>query len=191
MAAETTDHQALLNDARRRMGLGVKALEQNLSQIRSGRANTALVEHLPVEYYGASTPLNQVAAISVEDARTLSIQPWDRSMIPVIEKAIHSSDLGLSPAAVADRLRLQLPPLTEERRREFIRQARQETESARVAVRNIRRALIADLKKLARGKSIDEDTERSAQEETQKWTDSSIASIDKILADKEVELLEF
>ena len=189
--AETTDHQALLDDARRRMGLGVKALGQNLSQIRSGRANTALVEHLEVGHYGTPTPLNQVAAVSVEDARTLLIQPWERSMIPEIEKAIHNSDLGLSPVASDDRLRLRLPPLTEERRREFIRQARQEAESARVAVRNIRRALIADLKKLARGKSIDEDTERSAQEEIQKWTDSSIATIGKILADKEVELLEF
>ena len=191
MAVATTDYQALLDDARRRMGLGVKALEQNLSQIRSGRANTALVEHFQVEYHGTMTPLNQVAAISVGDARTILIQPWERSMIPVIEKAIHSSDLGLSPVAFDDKLRLNLPPLTEERRREFIRQARQEAESGRVAVRNVRRALIADLKKLARDKSIDEDTERSAQEETQKWTDGSIASIDKILADKEVELLEF
>ena len=189
--AETTDHQALLDDARRRMGLGVKALEQNLSKIRSGRANTALIEHLEVGYYGTPTPLNQVAAVSVEDARTLLIQPWERTMIPEIERAIHNSALGLSPVASAERLRLRLPPLTEERRREFIRQARQEAESARVAVRNIRRALIADFKKLARGKSIDEDTERSAQEEIQKWTDSSIAQIDKILADKEVELLEF
>jgi ribosome recycling factor len=148
------------------------------------------LDGLKVEYYGADTPLNQMANINIEDARTLSLTAWDKSMIPAIEKAIHKSDLGLNPATAGEVIRIPMPMLTEETRRGFIRQARQEAESARVSIRNARRDAMAMLKELEKEKEISEDDERRGQEAIQKLTDAHIAQVEKQLAEKEADLLE-
>jgi ribosome recycling factor len=149
-----------------------------------------LLEGVKVHYYGSDTPLNQVANISVEDARTLSLTAWDRSMIPEIEKAIMKSDLGLNPATAGEVIRIPMPMLTEETRKGFIRQARQEAESARVSVRNARRDAMAMLKEMVKEKEISEDDERRGQDEVQKLTDSFVARVEKLLAEKEADLME-
>jgi len=182
--------QEIKKDATTRMRKSVEAYQQELAKLRTGRASTALLEHVTVEYYGSEVPLNQVASISVEDPRTLTVVPWDRNMVPVVEKAIATSDLGLNPATAGNVIRVPLPPLTEERRKELIRVVRQEAESARVAVRNVRRDAIAHLKQLLKEKEISEDEERRAQEEIQKLTDRFVAEIDEILQRKEAELME-
>jgi ribosome recycling factor len=149
-----------------------------------------LLEGIKVEYYGSDSPLNQVANISVEDARTLTLSVWDRSMIPAVEKAIYKSDLGLNPVTAGEVIRIPMPMLTEETRRGFTRQAKQEAESARVSIRNARRDAMAMLKELVKDKEISEDDERRGQDEVQKLTDSYVAKIEQLLADKEADLMQ-
>jgi ribosome recycling factor len=173
-----------------RMNKSVVSLKQELTKLRTGRAHTSLLDHITVEYYGSQVPLNQVSNVNVADPRTLTISPWDKGMVQVIEKAIQNSDLGLNPASAGTLIRVPLPPLTEERRKDMIRLVRHEAESARVAVRNIRRDALGDIKELLKEKLIGEDDERRSHDEIQKITDQHIAAIDKILAEKESELME-
>lgn len=180
----------LKKDARQRMTKSIAALKHEFSGIRTGRAHTGLLDHVTVDYYGAEVPLNQAASVHVEDARTLAVQPWEKSMVPKIEKAIISADLGLNPATAGTVIRIPLPPLTEERRRELVKVVRQEAENARIAVRNIRRDVNADLKALLKEKEITEDEERAAEQAIQKITDESIGEIDTMLEQKEKDLME-
>ncbi|MEJ2128016.1 MAG: ribosome recycling factor [Woeseiaceae bacterium] len=177
-------------DAGERMGKSVASLKQDLTKIRTGRAHTSLLDHITVEYYGSQVPLNQVSNVNVEDSRTLTVTPWEKEMVPVIEKAIMTSDLGLNPATAGTVIRVPLPPLTEERRKDMIRVVRNEAEGGRIAVRNIRRDAIHDIKDLLKEKMIGEDDERRAEEEIQVITDKYIAQIDELLAEKESELME-
>jgi ribosome recycling factor len=177
-------------EAAERMEKSLDALTHNFNKIRTGRAHPSLLEGLKVDYYGSATPINQMANVSVEDARTLSLTAWDKSMIPVIEKAIMKSDLGLNPATAGEVIRIPMPMLTEETRKGFTRQARQEAESARVSVRNARRDAMAMLKDLVKEKEISEDDERRGQEQVQKLTDAYVAKIEKLLAGKEADLME-
>ena len=177
-------------DAIGRMDKSVTALSQELTKIRTGRAHTSLLDHITVEYYGSEVPLNQVANVNVEDSRTLTVSPWEKTMVQPIEKAIMNSDLGLNPATAGTIIRVPLPPLTEERRKDMIRLVRQEAEGGRVAVRNIRRDAISDIKDLQKEKLIGEDEERRAEEEIQTITDKHIAAIDELLQQKEAELME-
>jgi ribosome recycling factor len=178
------------SEAQERMEKSLDALGHNFNKIRTGRAHPSLLDGLRVEYYGADTPLNQVANINVEDARTLTLTAWDKSMIPEIEKAILKSDLGLNPATAGEVIRIPMPMLTEETRKGFIRQARQEAESARVSLRNARRDAMAMLKELEKEKEISEDDERRGQEAVQKLTDDFVARVEKMLAEKEADLME-
>ena len=177
-------------DAATRMGKTIESLKQDLMKIRTGRAHTSLLDSITVEYYGSETPLNQVANVTVLDSRTLSIQVWEKQMIPVVEKAILSSNLGLNPATNGELIRIPLPPLTEETRKGLIKVVRQEGENAKVAIRNIRRDANSSLKELEKEKEISEDEERRAQDEIQKLTDRHVKEIDQILAEKEKELME-
>ncbi|MGA9852388.1 MAG: ribosome recycling factor [Gammaproteobacteria bacterium] len=177
-------------NATARMHKSVETLKDALARLRTGRAHTSLLDHLRVSYYGSEVPLNQVANVTAGDARTLIITPWEKQMVTVIEKAIMTSGLDLTPATAGNVIRVPMPQLTEERRREIIKVARQETEAARVAVRNVRRDANTELKAWLKDKKITEDQERRAQEDIQKLTDRHIADIDKILAAKEAELLE-
>ena len=178
------------SEASERMEKSLEALGHNFNKIRTGRAHPSLLEGVKVHYYGSDTPLNQVANISVEDARTLSLTAWDKSMIPDIEKAIMKSDLGLNPATAGEVIRIPMPMLTEETRKGFIRQARQEAESARVSLRNARRDAMAMLKERVKEKEISEDDERRGQDEVQKLTDSFVARVEKLLSEKEADLME-
>lgn len=178
-------------DAEIRMGKSVEALKSELTKLRTGRAHTSLLEHITVEYYGSEVPINQVANISVSDARTLTVTPWEKQMVSVVEKAIMNSGMGLNPATAGEVIRVPLPPLTEERRKDMIRVVRQEGENARVAIRNIRRDVLGDIKSLLKEKEITEDDERRAQDDIQKITDKYIAQVDKLLEDKEKDLMEF
>jgi len=173
-----------------RMEKSLEALSHNFNKIRTGRAHPSLLDGLKVEYYGSDSPLNQVANINVEDARTLSLTVWDKSMIPAVEKAIMTSDLGLNPATAGEVIRIPMPMLTEDTRRGFTKQAKAEAESARVSVRNARRDANGMLKELLKEKEIGEDDERRGQDEIQKLTDSFIARIEKMLAEKEADLME-
>ena len=166
--------EEIKQDAAERMDKSLQALGVAFSRIRTGRANPAILDGVEVDYYGSSTPLKQVASITVEDARSLLISPWEKRLVPAIEKAILKSDLGLTPASTSDIVRLPLPPLTEQNRRDLIRQARQETENTRVAIRNIRREAIADLRELVREKEATEDDGRRSEDDMQKLTDSHI-----------------
>jgi len=177
-------------DATARMQKSTEALKDALSKLRTGRAHTSLLDHIRVSYYGNDVPLNQVANVGTADSRTLTITPWEKQMVPVIEKAIMTSDLGLMPATSGTLIRVPMPALTEERRREIIKVAKHEAETARVAVRNVRRDSNSELKNLLKEKQVSEDDEHRAQDEIQKLTDQHIANIDKILAAKEAELLE-
>ncbi len=177
-------------DAAERMSKSVDVLGQNFNKIRTGRAHPSLLDSIKVEYYGVDSPLSQVANINVEDARTLSVIPWEKSMVPAIEKAIMKSDLGLNPSTAGANIRIPMPPLTEETRKGYIKQARQEAENARVSVRNIRRDAISDFKDLLKEKDISEDEERKASDDIQKLTDKYIAEIDRALAEKEKDLME-
>jgi len=177
-------------DAGDRMQKSVVSLQQELTKMRTGRAHTSLLDHITVEYYGSEVPLNQVANVNVEDPRTLTVSPWEKSMVQPIEKAIMNSDLGLNPATAGTVIRVPLPPLTEERRKDMIRLVRQEAEGGRVAVRNIRRDAISDIKDLLKEKMIGEDEERRAEDDIQGLTDKYIAEIDELLARKESELME-
>lgn len=180
----------LKEDAELRMGKSVEALRYAFNKIRTGRAHPSLLDGLSVSYYGADTPLNQVANISVEDARTLAITVWEKSLVPDVEKAILKSGLGLNPATAGAVIRVPMPALTEETRKDFIRQAKKEAEAARISVRNIRRDVLSDIKGLAKEKEITEDDERRAQDEVQKITDTQVDQVDKLLAAKEKDLLE-
>ncbi|PIE37934.1 MAG: ribosome recycling factor [Gammaproteobacteria bacterium] len=177
-------------DASERMEKSLEALGHHFNKIRTGRAHPSLLDGIRVSYYGADTPLNQMANVNIEDARTLSLTAWDKSMIPEIEKAIMKSDLGLNPATAGGVIRIPMPMLTEETRKGYIRQARQEAESARVSVRNARRDAMAMLKELLKEKDIGEDEERRGEEDVQKITDSFIAKVDKMLGEKEADLME-
>lgn len=178
------------NDAVERMEKSLEALLHNFNKIRTGRAHPSLLDGIKVEYYGSSTPLGQVANVNVEDARTLVLTVWDRSMIQDVERAIMKSDLGLNPATAGEVIRIPMPMLTEETRKGFTRQAKQEAESARVSVRNARRDAMSLLKELNKEKEISEDEERRGQDEIQKLTDTYVAKIEKLLAEKETDLLE-
>ena len=178
-------------DAGVRMAKSVGSLQQDLTKIRTGRAHTSLLDHITVEYYGSQVPLNQVSNVGVEDSRTLIITPWEKDMVKMIEKAIMGSDLGLNPSSAGTVIRVPLPALTEERRKDMIRVVRQEAEGGRIAVRNIRRDALHDIKELLKEKMIGEDDERRAEVEIQGITDKYVAEIDKVLAEKEAELMEF
>jgi len=180
----------LKKDATKRMAKSIEALRTELSKIRTGRAHTSLLDHVTVEYYGSQVPLNQVANISVGDARTLNVSAWEKKMVPVIEKAIMNSGMGLNPVTTGDLIRVPLPPLTEERRRDMTKVVRAEGENARVAIRNIRRDVLGDIKQLQKDKEITEDEERRAQDEVQKITDKYIAEVDTVVAAKEKDLME-
>lgn len=180
----------LKKDAEQRMKKSLESLTQELTKLRTGRAHPSLLDHVTVDYYGSQVPLKQVANITAEDVRTLSVTPWERTMISKIEKAIMTSDLGLNPATSGTVIRVPMPALTEERRREMTRLVRHEGENAKVAVRNIRRDVNADLKSLLKEKAITEDQSRRAEDDIQKLTDRYVAQVDKILEDKEKDLLE-
>ena len=177
-------------DANDRMEKSVAALIEALARIRTGRAHPSILEGIKVPYYGSDTPLSQVANIVVEDARTLSVTPWEKNMVQVVEKAIMTSDLGLNPATAGTNIRVPMPPLTEETRRHYTKQARTEAENHRIAIRNIRRDANNDFKELLKEKEIGEDDERRAQDVIQKMTDKFIAEIDKLLQKKEADLME-
>ncbi len=182
--------EEIKKDANERMTKCVISLREHFKRMRTGRANVGLLDGMHVEYYGADMPLNQVANVAVEDARTLTISPWDKSMVPAIEKAILKSDLGMTPATAGTVIRLPLPAMTEERRKELTKVARHEAENARVAVRSVRRDLMNELKDMLKEKLLSEDDDRRAQDEVQKLTDHYVAEIDSILAEKEKELLQ-
>lgn len=179
----------VLADAKDRMGKAVEALRKELATIRTGRAHPGLIEHLRVDYYGAPTPLNQLATIGVPEPRLLTIQPWDRQSLGAIEKAIHKADLGLNPINDGNIIRLVIPQLTEERRKELAKVVRKKVEEGRVAVRNVRRDRHDELRRLQREKEISEDAQYGAQEELQKLTDRFIQEIERVGEEKEAELL--
>ena len=175
--------------ADQKMEKSVDALKADLAKIRTGRAHTGLLDHIHVDYYGTSMPLSQVANVTLADPRTIGVQPWEKKMIPVVEKAIREADLGLNPATSGDMIRVPMPALTEERRRELIKVVHKEGEAAKIAVRNVRRDANEQLKKLAKDKQCSEDDERRAHEELQKLTDHFVAEVDRLLQAKEADLM--
>jgi ribosome recycling factor len=177
---KTTEHK---------MQKTLESLKVEFSHVRTGRAHAGLLDHIRVDYYGSEMPISQVANVGLADARTITVQPWDKKMVQVVEKAIRDSDLGVNPATAGDIIRVPMPPLTEERRRELAKVVKHEAENARVAVRNVRRDGIHHLKELLKEKKISEDDERRAQDDIQKLTDRFIAEIDKMLHTKEAELM--
>ena len=177
-------------DAASRMAKTLETLNTSLSKIRTGRANAELLDHVMVSYYGSDVPISQTASVSVADARSLVVTPWEKKMIPEIEKAIMKADLSLNPVTAGEVIRIPLPPLTEERRLEMTKAVRTEAENAKVAVRNVRRDANQHLKALVKNKEVSEDEERKAEENMQKITDRHVADIDKILSAKESELME-
>jgi ribosome recycling factor len=177
-------------DAIARMQKCVQVFQADLRKLRTGRAHPSLVEHLKVDYYGSDVPLSQVANIAIEDARTIVVSPWEKSIVQAIEKAIFKSDLGLTPMTAGTVIRIPLPPLTEERRRDIIKVVKHDCENARVAVRNVRREVLADVKEMQKEKLISQDDERKAGEEIQKLTDKHIADIEQLMAAKEKEILQ-
>lgn len=181
---------SIQQDANKRMQKSIESLQANLAKLRTGRAHPSLLEHITVDYYGSDTPLNQVASITVSDARTLTLTLWDKSMVSAVEKAIINSDLGLNPATAGEVIRVPMPALTEERRKDLIKVVRQEGEQAKVAVRNIRRDANNQFKELLKDKEITEDEERRAADAIQKLTDKNIELIDKQLTAKEADLME-
>ena len=177
-------------DATVRMQKCVAAFKEQLKKMRTGRAHTSLIEHIKVDYYGSEMPLNQVANIATEDARTLTVSPWEKAMVPVIEKAIYKSDLGLTPMTAGTIIRIPMPPLTEERRRDITKVLRQDAEGARVAVRNVRRDVMGDVKELLKEKLISQEEERKAEGDIQKLTDKHVADIEQLLTAKEKEVMQ-
>ena len=173
-----------------KMKKSVDALKADLAKVRTGRAHTGILDHVKVDYYGNETPLSQVANITLVDSRTIGVQPWEKKMAPAIEKAIRDSDLGLNPATQGELVRVPMPALTEERRKELIKVVKHEGENAKVAVRNLRRDAIHHLKELLKNKAIPEDQERRAQDEVQKLTDRHVAEVDKLLQQKEADLMQ-
>jgi ribosome recycling factor len=175
--------------AQEKMAKSTEALKVDLGKVRTGRAHTGLIDHIRVDYYGSEMPINQVANVTLADARTISIQPFEKKMVQVVEKAIRDSDLGVNPATSGDVIRIPMPALTEERRRELTKVVKHEGENAKVAVRNIRRDALTHLKDLQKKAEIGEDDEKRAADEVQKMTDKAIGDIDKLVADKEKELM--
>ena len=180
----------LKKDARERMTKCVQNFQSDLKKLRTGRAHPSLIEHLRVDYYGSEVPLQQVASISVEDGRTLVVSPWEKTVVQAIEKAIHKSDLGLNPMTAGTIIRIPMPPLTEERRRDITKLLRHDAENARVAVRNVRRDVITDVKEALKEKLISQDEEKKAEVDIQKLTDKYIGDIDAQLAAKEKEIMQ-
>ncbi|MBT7334660.1 MAG: ribosome recycling factor [Gammaproteobacteria bacterium] len=183
--------EEIVEDADERMGKTLDALQHAFAKIRTGRANPSLLDTVFVEYYGAPTPLNQVASVSVEDARTLAVSPWEKPLVPIIEKAILKSDIGITPVSSGDVIRVPLPPLTEENRRDLAKQAKAEAENSRISIRNIRREAIADVRELVKEKEATEDDARRAEDRIQKVTDKRVAQVDTALAAKESDLMDF
>jgi ribosome recycling factor len=181
--------QDIRKQATEKMGKSVDTLKNDLAKVRTGRAHAGLIDHIRVDYYGTEMPINQVANVSLADARTIQIQPFEKKMVQVVEKAIRDSDLGVNPATSGDVIRVPMPALTEERRREMTKIVKHEGENAKVAVRNIRRDAIQHLKDLLKKSEIGEDEEKRAQDEVQKMTDKAIADIDRLVAEKEKELM--
>jgi ribosome recycling factor len=179
----------LKKNTEQKMQKSIDALKVNLAKIRTGRAHPGLLDHIMVDYYGAPTPINGVANVTLLDARTIGVQPWEKKMVAIIEKAIRESDLGLNPATQGDLIRVPTPALTEERRRELTKVVKGEGEDSKVAVRNLRRDANEQLKKMLKDKLITEDEERKTQDEIQKLTDRSVADIDKLLVEKEKEIM--
>lgn len=177
-------------DATQRMQKCIQSFQADLKKLRTGRAHPSLIEGLKVDFYGSDTPLNQVANIGVEDGRTLVVTPWDKNMVAAIEKAIYKSDLGLNPNTAGTVMRIPLPPLTEERRRDILKVVRSQAEDARVAVRNVRRDAMSEIKEAVKEKLISQDDERRGGEEIQKITDKAIADIEQVLAAKEKEVMQ-
>ena len=175
--------------AEQKMQKSLDALKHDLAKVRTGRAHTGLLDHVQVDYYGSMMPINQVANVTLVDARTIGVQPWEKNMISKVEKAIRDADLGLNPATQGDLIRVPMPMLTEERRKEMVKLVKGEAEDAKIAVRNIRRDANEGLKKLLKDKAISEDDERRAQDEVQKLTDKFVAEVDKLVAEKEKEIL--
>jgi len=180
----------IIKDAGVRMGKSIESLKLALVKVRTGRAHPSLLDHLVVDYYGSDVPISQVANINVEDARTLMISPWEKQMVQPIEKAIMKSDLGLNPATAGTTIRIPMPPLTEETRRDLVKVVRQDGEAAKVAIRNIRRDANSDFKSLLKEKDISEDEERDAEGEVQLLTDKYVSEVDKVLSEKEKDLME-
>lgn len=180
----------ILTDAETRMGKSVDSLRSDLIKIRTGRAHPSLLDQIVVDYYGTDTPINQVANVTVEDARTLAVAPWEKQMVAVVEKAIMNSGLGLNPSTAGNLIRIPMPPLTEERRRELVKVVKNDGENAKIAVRNIRRDANSDFKELLKEKEISEDESRQAEDKVQKITDKYIASVDEVIVVKEKELME-
>lgn len=172
-----------------KMNKSIDTLKADLAKVRTGRAHTGILDHIHVDYYGNPTQLSQVANVTLIDARTIGVQPWEKKMVAVVEKAIRESDLGLNPSTHGDVIRVPTPPLTEERRKEMVKLVKGEGEDAKIAVRNIRRDANEHLKKLLKDKAVSEDDERRAQDEVQKLTDKFVAEIDKLMVEKEKEIL--
>lgn len=179
----------IIKDAEERMLKSIESMRSEMAKIRTGRASSALIDHLTVDYYGTATPINQVANISVQDARTLAVQPWEKNMVSVVERAIMEANLGFNPVTAGDIIRLPMPALTEERRKEMVKIAAGEGESGKVAIRNIRRDANSDFKELLNDKEITEDDDHRAQDQIQKLTDKYVADVDAIVAEKEAEIL--
>ena len=180
----------IIKDAEARMKKSIESLKSDLTKLRTGRAHTSLLDHIVVSYYGNDTPLNQVASVTVSDPRTLTITPWEQNMVSAIEKAIMQSNLGLNPTTAGKVIRVPLPPLTEERRKDMIKVVRQEGENGRIAIRNIRRDANSDFKTLNKEKEITDDQMHQAEDAIQKLTDKYVAEVDQILEQKEKELME-
>lgn len=181
----------VLKDAGARMKKSVESVRDELRRLRTGRAQTSLLEHITVEYYGSDTPINQVATVSVEDSRTLVVTPWEKNMVQVVEKAILTSDLGLTPATAGTVIRVPLPLMTEERRKELVKVVRSEGENGKIAIRNIRRDAINDFKDMLKDKMITQDEDHKAHDDIQKVTDKYVAEVDALLAEKETEIMDF
>ena len=181
----------LKKSTEQKMHKSLDTLKTDLGKVRTGRAHTGLLDHVTVDYYGTQTPIPKVANVSMLDARTLGVSPWEKKMLGAIEKAIRESDLGLNPASQGDMVRVPMPPLTEERRRELIKVIKHEGENAKVAVRNLRRDANHALKEMLKKKVVSEDQERRTQDEIQKLTDRYVAMVDSLLKDKEAEIMEF
>ena len=175
--------------AEQKMLKSIEAFKNDLGKIRTGRVHIGLLDHVQVDYYGSLMPINQTANVTLLDARTIGVQPWEKKMVPVVEKAIRDSDLGLNPSTQGDMIRVPMPALTEQRRKELVKVVKSEGEDARISIRNLRREGNEQLKKLLKEKAVSEDEERRAQDDVQKLTDKSIAEVDKLLAVKEAEIL--
>lgn len=182
--------QSVLNDGKKRMAGAIGALEKDFAKLRTGRATTALVDTIVVDYYGTPTPINQLSSVSVPDAKTITIQPWDKGAFGAVEKAIQTSDLGLNPVNDGKIIRISIPPLTEERRKELVKVAKKYTEECKIAIRNVRRDLNDSLKKLEKDKEISEDELKKGEADVQKLTDDFVKQSDSVLAAKEKEILE-